>query len=329
MPFALQPRSDLASELRRVAGEQAARALDALDVALAHPADDVDEAAEDPWDEGVHDARKRCKKIRAVARLCRDALDDAYSPVNAAFRDAARVVSDVRDAWSLVETADALIEAGEDRFVPLAHLHDLRASLLVRYRRVRAAADEQQLILRTRDALAEAAAAIPAWPLPPDLPAAALTPSIERVHARGRAGWHDLADSVGEEPHDTTEEWHDWRKRVKYLWYHVRLLEPAWEEGLAGLEADLDDLSSMVGDDHDLAVLLDVARDEALVDPGTLDRLWGLAAMRRHDLRHCAVPLARRVYAEASDTFAERLTTYMEVAMDLERRDPDAQQDAA
>jgi CHAD domain-containing protein len=51
------------------------------------------------------------------------------------------------------------------------------------------------------------------------------------------------------------EDLHAWRKRVKDLWYHERLLASTCGPTVRGHAKDLDRLSDLLGDDHDLAVL--------------------------------------------------------------------------
>ena len=69
---------------------------------------------EDP-DEAIHDVRKRCKKIRAVARLVRDEMgSDAYQRYNTYYRDLARRFSDVRDGHVMVKTLDDVTEESRE-----------------------------------------------------------------------------------------------------------------------------------------------------------------------------------------------------------------------
>src|SRR5438876_977921 len=64
-------------------------------------------------DEKIHDARKRIKKARAALRLLRDVLGKgAYTRENAALRDVARPLSQVRDSKVLLDTLEKL----NDRF---------------------------------------------------------------------------------------------------------------------------------------------------------------------------------------------------------------------
>ncbi len=58
------------------------------------------------------------------------------------------------------------------------------------------------------------------------------------------------------------ENYHDWRKRVKDHWYHVRLLESLWTEVLEAREASLKNLETWLGDDHNLVVLCDKLTNE-------------------------------------------------------------------
>ena len=70
MPFKLLADEDVESGIRRVAYEQLDKCLDELD-------DDSLEAHAT-----VHQARKRCKKLRGLVRLVRPALGFAYSIEN-------------------------------------------------------------------------------------------------------------------------------------------------------------------------------------------------------------------------------------------------------
>lgn len=57
------------------------------------------------FDDGVHSARKRMKRLRAMLRLVRDDVGyRTYREENVALRDTARSMSSVRDGWVLVET---------------------------------------------------------------------------------------------------------------------------------------------------------------------------------------------------------------------------------
>ncbi len=78
----------------------------------------------------------------------------------------------------------------------------------------------------------------------------ALGPGFARQYQHGRKAFHALP----EEP--SVDELHEWRKRVKDLWYHQRLLRRLWTDAQRPIVAAADELAAILGDDHDLALLL-------------------------------------------------------------------------
>src|SRR5262249_46053160 len=51
------------------------------------------------------------------------------------------------------------------------------------------------------------------------------------------------------------ENYHEWRKQAKYHHYHMTLLCDLWRPVTHSLEKETDDLSDLLGDDHNLDVL--------------------------------------------------------------------------
>jgi CHAD domain-containing protein len=88
--------------VRRIAGEQIGRALKELDNG------DLDVA------EKVHRVRKRCKKLRGLLHLIGPVFDN-FDAENKAYRNAARLLSGVRDRRILLRTYDALTSHLEDQ----------------------------------------------------------------------------------------------------------------------------------------------------------------------------------------------------------------------
>jgi CHAD domain-containing protein len=117
----------------------------------------------------------------------------------------------------------------------------------------------------------------------------------------------------------SVESLHDWRKRVKDLWYHLRLFESAAPLTLAGQVGEAHALSDLLGDDHDLAVLRsavlgmgpDLAVDHAAV--------IALIDHRRGQLQQEAYFIGRRLYAEKPSAFVRRLGCYWSAARDEAR----------
>jgi CHAD domain-containing protein len=295
MAYRLDLSDDVPSSLRRSANEQLADAARLL----------RDESAQDPV-ASVHGARKDLKKVRSLLRLARPGLRPRdYRRENAALRETARSLSATRDADVMVQTVDALAERFVGR-LPKKAFRELRT------RFVRAA----------RAARAGAGTAIPAQVIA-DLDAAALRAegwSVDRcaagtlrdgavrAYSRGRRAMRDV------EADPSAEHLHEWRKRVKDLWYHSRLLQDAWPAVLAAQGDEAHALSDLLGDDHDLAVLAEALRGggDAASAPVDYDAVLELVAERRAELQADALRLGRRLYAEPPKAFGRRLRRYLD-----------------
>src|SRR5262245_17059572 len=89
--------------------------------------------------EGVHEARKRVKRLRAALRLARGGLaEDVYARENAGFRDTGARLSGARDAEVMLETLDAVNERFADE-LPEERVAALRAALIKDHERETAA----------------------------------------------------------------------------------------------------------------------------------------------------------------------------------------------
>jgi hypothetical protein len=132
----------------------------------------------------------------------------------------------------------------------------------------------------------------------------AIESGLDRSYRRGRAGLeHAAADP-------TVENLHEWRKRTKDLWYHLRLLTSTAPGIVGGQAKDAHRLGDLLGDDHDLAVLRDRLQETADAITADLDPVFGLIDHRREQLQEEALLLGRRLYAEKPSAFSRRLHRY-------------------
>ena len=283
----LQP-DHLTEEARRIATDQVERGLTELD-------------GDDP-NEGLHQVRKRCKKLRALVRLVREVDEDLYRRENAAFRDTARRASHLRDDAAMVEAYDALAGAYEDQ-VDLASFTPVRDALVAR--REDAATDVDDALTTIRSDLEVARGRIATWELPGD-GFEMLAGGLERTYRRSRKRQRD-AYAEG-----STDAFHEWRKRVKYHRYQVRLLQDAWPAVLKSRRQELHTLGELLGDDHDLAVLRARLHAEPEEHGGTdlVAALTGLLDRRRATLQVRADHLGARLFAEKPGAFVDRIGTY-------------------
>ena len=122
----------------------------------------------------------------------------------------------------------------------------LRADLLDRRARAHHGAGRSRAAEDASSRIEGVVAEFPDWP---DRLAEALVPGLERAYRRGRKRMREAE----EEP--TTERVHQWRKRAKDHWYHLRLVSDAWPQELEARADEVHRLTDLLGDDHDLAIL--------------------------------------------------------------------------
>ncbi len=232
-------------------------------------------------------SRKRMKKLRGLIRLVRPAFSD-YKMENAHFRDTARSISGVRDAHVIGQTLDRLLESHEE---PL----DLNSFAEFRGR-VDAKSDEPNEVdlAPARDALVRARARADEWTLQ-DTGWDAIAGGLKKTYKRACKRQAAKSD----------DELHDWRKRLKYHWYHVRLLQEIWPEAMQAREAAADKISDDMGLYQDLVVL------EGEVEKGPLseeaDRvLRGLIAARKDEILEGAGGIADRLLVDKPKVLVAR-----------------------
>jgi len=299
MAYRILPDEGTTEALRRIASEQIASALDDIDD------DEVD------VHETVHEVRKRCKKIRGLIRLFRTSFP-AYSDENAAFRDAARRLSGLRDAAALVETCDALERRYGENLSgrPLA---SIREALVARRDAAADDCDAGDRIASVRGALAGARERLGDWSLEAD-GFEAIAGGFEKVHRRARNGMRRARETP------SVESFHEWRKRVKYHRHQLRILRETWQPVLDPLRDSARQLSDRLGEDHDLAVLRGVVIGEpARFEDATRDLVLGLIDERRKELQAWSFPEARRLLDEKPKRATRRMRRIWE-AWRVERR---------
>lgn len=284
--FVLHPGEPLGVGLPRVVLEQIQHAMRLRETADLDPA--------------VHELRKAMKRTRAVLRLVRGELGDwRYRQENTCLRDTARLWGPTRDAAVLATlAADLTPQTGLDPAVADHLVATLRESAAAT---TRAAALDRRRHLDTLTTLGSFACRVRRFPttghgsFPDDF--ASVGPGMTRVALRaGRRMRRAESDP-------TTERLHRWRKDVKYLRFQVELLASGSPELLEVVAGGLDDLGTVLGDEHDLAGWAEAVRaDHSLVpEREERDRLLGWIAHRRAELQGQAFPLGHLLLRDPDD----------------------------
>jgi CHAD domain-containing protein len=258
----------------------------------------------------IHEARKRCKEIRGLIRIVRPAFEETYRYENSWFRDAARELAPLRDAQVVIQTFEGLNEAAEQPQQVqerLAHVHEKLVARKHNIEKDQINLTEKIELFRAR--MLEAQKRVTRWKLEThDFPA--IASGFKKTYRRGKRA----LEAAGETP--TPEVLHEWRKRVKYHWYHICLLQQMWDSLLSKLEKEVHHLSDLLGDNHDLDVLRDIIETDFSVDElggDTTQLINELIDKKRAALQHAAFSLGPRIYAEKPKSIANRFNTYWDI----------------
>ncbi len=253
--YELQPGLPLTENYRAISRAQIDLAIDSL-------------SSKKDVEKGVYAARKCMKRLRGLVQLYRGMMYDSdFEAINAHYRDIGRSLSDMRDAWVRIEVLDKLPE--NVRSLPIVAL--LRAYIKQEYE------DKKQTFLQAEvyqpvvEALKKAKETVDTtetyrWfdlfsdgPEPSPfidemyLTVAKQMKATSRARRRARKAYRDFAQF--------SLKLHEWRKRVKRLWYALSLLRPVNPKLLDDWIKLLDDMGVLLGDANDYHVLHQVVSE--------------------------------------------------------------------
>jgi CHAD domain-containing protein len=257
-------------------------------------------------DRAVHSARKELKKARATLRLIRDALGRAtYKKENAALRDAARPLSEVRDGRVLVDALNSLVEYSVAPAAALP-LTNFKRALSRRRTELRHKILEESGPLRAaRKALRDIRSRSEKWHVGRH-GWSVLGAGLKRTYVSGRGAFTQAMATP------TDEHLHEWRKQTKYFWYQLQVFAPLGPGPVAEMTEQAHQLADCLGDDHDLAVLHARAAQARELFPNAASHraLLQLIVRCRAGLQGKAMQLGRRLYAERPAVFTARVGKY-------------------
>ncbi len=294
MSYTIQTNAPFFPEVNRVADSQACQGLESI-------------ASGQDTEETIHDLRKRCKKIRAAWRLVRDDLGKRdYQRRNRYYRDTARILSDLRDATAILEALD-LLEEQYCEVVYQSAFQELRTALEKRRDQHLASVEgAPQAIRRVRkrlekgiDQINPIELAFEDW--------TGTTASVRRTYDCAYTCYRQMLKRP------SPELMHEWRKRTKYLRYQLRMLKQVWRPLFKPWYRELNRLSDLQGDHHDLHVFKQVLESLPSVSKNTRRTLSALANQHQAYCYSQAMPLGASLYAESPKAFGKRLYAYLVV----------------
>ena len=289
MAFAFRKKETVRKGVCRLTRKRIERALKCL------------EARDKPG--AVHGVRKEIKKLRSILRLVRADLGTrSYKRETGALREAAGCLAGARDAYVKLQAFEHLVEHFKGQLAQQPFTHTRKAlqencrAEIKQFLEAGSAKAVRSVLEKMAKRSADFKIKSNGWP--------AISPGIKWSYACGRSGYQKaLAAPI-------PENFHEWRKRVKDLWYHLRLLLPIWPEQIGAAAQALSQLADFLGDDHDLVLLQEQVKKTDNLPPEELEALEGLVELRHKELRNAALAIGVRFYAEKPSVFCKRLGQY-------------------
>ncbi len=290
MAYRFKPRKTVAQNVKRIASAEIASAIEYLRGKNGVSREDA-----------VHEVRKSIKKARALLRLVEGELGTFYDEENSQLRDTGRQLSNLRDAGALVDAVDHLRKRANG-VVAAKPVSDLRRLLALQKRHMEEEAGTQKLMPGLAASLVRVRRSIRYWPLEKDgFPA--IEAGLDKTFRDGRKALARARRS------GSREDFHEWRKRVKDHWYHVRLFQKMGGDQLDRYRRSLKELEDALGEDVNLAILAE--RVQALtsangsgVKAASLNKAIDSA---RGDLRQRALKIGEKIYAGKPKQFSRQI----------------------
>lgn len=248
----------------------------------------------------VHDARKTIKRMRALARLLREEIGEReFRRVNTRLRDAGRRLASSRDSVVRLSTLLRLIALHPKALAPAGI-----GRLQERLEADRAGAEQPACDPRVLDDVAEMRRELSHWNLL-DHDLEAITPGLRRIYREGRRRYKRVKREDA-----LPQDFHDWRKRVKALYYALDMLGGESAKGARGATKRAERLGEALGEEHDLWMLSVYVEDHPQAlgqSDGSRAVLLKLIAKRRNRLRDRALAAGGRLYADPPAKFTRRI----------------------
>jgi CHAD domain-containing protein len=282
MPYRFKFDESLKAGFRRIAGEQ----LDIVTRQLS--AEPVPVTA-------IHESRKALKRLRALIRCCAHALGTkAARKHQVAIRDIARRMSSRRDS----DVAGSTLAQLENDFgaEAMPTLAPLKAYIS------RQAQDAVLLDATERDEILLLLRGEMECLVRAPFKGRGYANAIAGIERHYRKGQKDLK-AARSRPSD--DAMHELRKSVQTHWRHMALLSRAWPDEFAARVTAARELSQMLGDDHDIAMLKTLA---SVLEKSERAPILKLCEQRQTEIRETVTHAARRLYAEPALSFGRRMT---------------------
>lgn len=305
MSLRLQSRDKVRDAIRRVERERIAAAREL-----------IGGASQVGSSEGIHQARKQLKRVRALLRLIRpDVPSGRWSRVDHRLRAVARALSAVRDATVLIGTLQEFRTRHVLTSNSLAEVTSTAQNWQAQAHASALASQEARgKLLRLLD---EAACHLDQWTTS-HRGWKAVGPGLRAVYSQAQAAAAPLREAADCD----NLTLHKARKRAQTLLHVLEFLQSAQPRRVGARIHALHELTDLLGKDHDLAVLEATLRDTTrtrLTAAGSR-RLKTAIATERRIVQTRASRLAGNIYTETEDAFVSQIHEHWKTWRSKNRR---------
>ena len=251
----------------------------------------------------IHQCRQSIKILRATLRLLRFELaEDLFKGENQFYRDESGKLSAARDLTAMLETIDKMSEAGLKKAM-VSKLSTLKTS--INKERSGYSKDIAQQIADTRVALAAHPFITKQITWSEDY-VNNLLQGLTKVYRRGYKCFQICQDNP------SSEDFHQWRKRAKYLRYQLMILRNLWPAMMVSWEKELNHLTNFLGEANNIAVLQHyLLSKRSGLNKKERDLILMLTQDNHKTYIAKANSLGQKLYSERPKAFTRRMGTYL------------------
>jgi len=256
----------------------------------------------------IHETRKSMKRIRAVLRMIRDEIGySSYYRENTFYRDLSRKLSEIRNFEVLSKSIKNLQEDLSNTIPP--DVFALLEEELGRQRKMvmGGQAGLTQLLKETAGKIEIARDRIYDFPIRHN-DFRAFEGGLSRMYRQGK---RDLRDARN---NPSPTQLHDLRKRMKYFWYQVEILQPIFPGPMKAYASTLETIAENLGIYHDLQVLQEFLSESNIIpDYKVNEALQEACLAKKSMLLYNIWPMADIAYSEKPAAMVKRLASYWKV----------------
>jgi len=240
-------------------------------------------------EESVHTVRKALKQSRTILQLIRRELGKRqFRRFNGYFRDMGLRLSSQRDASVKAKTLKKVSD--EAQMTTLDSAAENATPITPEDKE--AATDVLGQLKKLREDIVD-------WHFKKH-GFALIQKSLRRIYKKGLRDMRHASHS------QLDEDFHEWRKSSKHLFYFITMMVPVNKEVYKPMRKDLSVLTETLGDDHDLSIL------KAEITHNTMDAnekqaLLSQIRKDQRELRKQAREIGKRLYSEPTKEFVKRL----------------------